>query len=165
MLSASRWRRFASMIYEGVLLFAVVFITGYLFDTLTQSHSGNVLRHSRQALLFLAIGLYFVLCWRLRGQTLPMKTWHLRLVDQNGARPSTTRLLLRYLLIWPVPLLAALLVQAVAAVTGHNAFDLFIVAAPFALFITSWLDADGQFLHDRIAGTRLVDTRNPPLYV
>jgi hypothetical protein len=27
----------------------------------------------------------------------------------------------------------------------------------FAIFVGSWLDGDGQFLHDRLAGTRLVN--------
>src|SRR5690606_24749749 len=51
-LVPSRWRRFASMMYEGVLLFAVVFLAGYLFDTLTQSRSGLTLRTLRQIALF-----------------------------------------------------------------------------------------------------------------
>src|SRR3546814_6232585 len=96
--------------YEGVLLFGVVFLASYLFDTLTQSRSGMMFRHGRQAVLFIAIGVYFILSWRKRGQTLPMKTWNIRLVSKDGQVPSLGRLLLRYVLIWPIPLLAALLV-------------------------------------------------------
>src|SRR3546814_9891763 len=40
----SLWRRFASMMYEGILLFGVIFLASYLFDTLTQSRSGMTLR-------------------------------------------------------------------------------------------------------------------------
>src|SRR3546814_10936152 len=68
-IAPSRWRRFACMMYEGVLLFAVVFLAGYLFDTLTQSRNALMLRHARQAFLFLAIGVYFVLSWHRRGKT------------------------------------------------------------------------------------------------
>src|SRR5690606_28103419 len=100
----SRWRRFASMMYEGVLLFGVVFLAGYLFDTLTQSRSGLTLRGVRQGVLFLAIGVYFIMCWRYTGQTLPMKTWNIRLVDRNGRTPPLKRLILRYVLLWPIPL-------------------------------------------------------------
>src|SRR5690606_42131994 len=60
-LTPSRLRRFACMMYEAVLLFGVVFLAGYLFDTLTQSKHALMLRHARQAWLFLAIGAYFVL--------------------------------------------------------------------------------------------------------
>jgi len=155
----SRLRRFACMMYEGVLLFGVVFLAGYLFDTLTQSRHALALRHTRQAWLFLAIGVYFVLCWRGRGQTLPMKTWNIRLVDRDGAPPSVARLALRYVLAWPPVLVAASLVWAASALTGWRSVDMFIVAAPFAIFVWSWLDPDGQFLHDRLLGTRL---RNAP---
>lgn len=154
----TRLRRFASMMYEGVLLFGIVFTAGYLFDTLTESHSGLMFRSIRQFVLFLAIGLYFLLCWR-GGQTLPMKTWDIRLVARDGGRPSMARLLIRYLLLWPLPLLAALLVQGASMLTGYTSTDLLIVFAPFTIFIWSWFDPEAQFLHDRLAGTRLIDSK------
>ncbi|MCH6088536.1 RDD family protein, partial [Salmonella enterica] len=76
------------------------------------------LRPLRQAWLFVAIGAYFVLCWRRRGQTLPMKTWNIRLVDRDGQTPSTPRLILRYVLAWPLVLAGAALVWAGAIATG-----------------------------------------------
>ncbi len=158
-LYASRRRRFACMMYEGVLLFGVVFLAGYLFDTLTQSRNALMLRHGRQFILFLAIGVYFVLCWRRRGQTLPMKTWNVRLVGRDGRVPGTGLLILRYILLWPLPLLAALLVLFASRLTGYSSTDLLIVFAPFSIFVWSFLDRDGQFLHDRILGTRLVDVQ------
>ncbi|OZI74180.1 RDD family protein [Bordetella genomosp. 12] len=153
----SRLRRFACMMYEGVLLFGVVFLAGYLFDTLTQSRHALALRHARQAWLFLVIGIYFVLSWRYRGQTLPMKTWHMQLRDRQGRIPGLPILLLRYLLLWPLPLAAAGLVALASHLSGWPSMDLFIVAAPFALFLPTWLDPQGSFLHDRLLGTRLVN--------
>lgn len=155
----NRLRRFACMMYEAVLLFGVVFLAGYLLDTLTQSRNALELRAARQAWLFVAIGAYFVLCWRRRGQTLPMKTWNIRLVDRHGNTPSTGLLILRYILAWPLVLAGAAVVWGAALATGWPSVDMFIVAAPFAIFIWSWFDPDGQFLHDRILGTRL---RNAP---
>ncbi|HEY9278452.1 MAG TPA: RDD family protein [Eoetvoesiella sp.] len=154
-----RWRRFACMMYEGVLLFGVIFLAAYLFDTLTQSRSGLVLRHGRQAIVFIAIGVYFVMCWRKNGQTLPMKTWNIRLVDRNGASPPVSRLVLRYLMAWPIPLLAAYLVHLASVASGYSSTDLLIVFAPFTLFLWTWLDADQQFLHDRLLGTRLINVQ------
>ena len=153
----SRLRRFASMMYESVLLFGVVFTAAYLFDTLTQSRSGLIFRHERQLVLFLAIGVYFFLSWRRNGQTLPMKTWNIRLLGTDGKVPGARTLLLRYLLIWPIPLLAAFLVRLASGATGYASTDLLIVFTPFTLFIATWFDRDGQFLHDRLLGTRLVD--------
>ncbi|MDN5842662.1 MAG: RDD family protein [Alcaligenaceae bacterium] len=150
------------MMYEGVLLFGVVFLAGYLFDTLTQSRNALMLRHTRQAFLFLAIGLYFVLSWHRRGQTLPMKTWNVRLVDRGERVAPLSRLILRYLLIWPLPLVAAMVIYGVSQATGYASIDLFIVFAPFSIFIWTWLDPQGQFLHDRLLGTRLVDLKARP---
>jgi len=144
------------MMYEAVLLFGVIFLAGYAFDTLTQSRNALMWRSARQLVLFLAIGVYFVLSWRKRGQTLPMKTWNIRLVNAQGQTPSLARLLARYVLIWPIPLLAAYAVQQTARLTGYASTDLLIVFAPFALFIPTWFDAHQQFLHDRLLGTRLV---------
>ncbi|QXX79646.1 RDD family protein [Alcaligenes faecalis] len=154
-----RWRRFACMMYESILLFGVIFTTGYLFDTLTQSRSGLDLRHVRQVVLFIALGVYFVLCWRKVGQTLPMKTWHIRLVDEHGQIPALRTLVLRYILLWPLPLLGALLVQLLSGYTGFASTDLLIVFTPFLNFIWTWFDKDQQFLHDRLSKTRLINAR------
>ena len=158
-MPASRLKRFASMMYESILLFGVVFTVGYLFDTLTQSRSGLLFRHERQLILFLAIGVYFLINWKRKGQTLPMKTWDIRLIDKNGQTPRLGTLLLRYLLIWPIPLLAAYAVLQASQATGYASTDLLIVFTPFTLFIPTWLNNEGDFLHDRILGTRLIDAK------
>lgn len=145
------------MLYEAVLLFGVVFLAGYLFDTLTQSRDPIPLRTLRQGWLFIAIGAYFIACWRTSGQTLPMKTWHIRVVDRHGASPSLARLLWRYVLLWPLPLAVSAAIGAIARANEYPGTDLLIViAAPAALFLWTAFDAEAQFLHDRIAGTRLV---------
>jgi uncharacterized RDD family membrane protein YckC len=158
-LAPPRLRRFASMMYEGVLLFAVVFLAGYLFDTLTQSRHALMLRGGRQVWLFIAIGAYFLLCWRRSGQTLPMKAWHIRVQGINGRPARTSRLILRYAYMWVLPLLGAGLVWAAAHLSGWNAMLMLIIGAPFLVFIPTWFTADQQFLHDLLAGTRLVNVK------
>jgi uncharacterized RDD family membrane protein YckC len=157
--NASRAKRFASMMYEGVLLFAVVFIASYLFDTLTQSRHGLMFREGRIVALFVAIGLYFVTSWRRASQTLPMKAWHMRLVNVDGHRPTLAQLLVRYTLTWPIPLIGLGVIHFLVIVTGWPAFYLFAIATPFLIFVPSWFTSDGQFLHDKLAGTRIVDYR------
>lgn len=151
----NRLRRFACMMYEGVLLFGVVFVAGYLFDTLTQSNDGLILRHSRQLILFLVIGTYFLICWSKGGQTLPMKTWNIQLTDKNGSRLKLSRMLLRYVLLWPLPLISTLIIAFISHSTKLPAINLLIIFAPFSIFIWTWFDPQGQFLHDRILGTEL----------
>lgn len=156
-----RLRRFACMMYEGVLLFGVLFLASYLLDTLTQSREAMMWRHLRQGVAFLAIGLYFVLCWRHGGQTLPMKTWNIRLSNRERTPLSLPRMMLRYLLLWPLPLLTAWLIGLLSDATGFASVDLLIVLAPFSIFVWSWFDPQGQFLHDRLLGTQLIDFKPP----
>ena len=49
------WRRMACWLYEGMLLFGVVFITGYLFGTLTQTRNALNNRHGLQIFCFVVI--------------------------------------------------------------------------------------------------------------
>lgn len=77
-------RRMACWLYEGLLLFGVLFISGYLFSTLSQSRHALDNRHGLQAFLFLVVGIYFT-WFGHKGQTLAMKTWHIRVVDTQGA--------------------------------------------------------------------------------
>ncbi len=97
--------------------------------------NGLHLTHDRvlfQVYLLLVSALYFVFQWVRGGQTLAMKTWRLRLVDVEARPLSAWRALLRY----------------------------FGAVASVALFGTGFLwalvDREQQFLHDRIAGTRIV---------
>ena len=111
-------RRMACWLYEGMLMFGVVFIAGYLFGTLTQTRNALDNRHGLQAFLFIVFGIYFVWFWS-RGHTLAMKTWHIRVVDRQGRLISQKRALLRYMLswIWFVP------DAAVNAENGQNSPD------------------------------------------
>jgi uncharacterized RDD family membrane protein YckC len=147
------WRRMACWLYEGMLLFGVVFIAGYLFGTLTQTRHAMDNRTALQVFIFLALSAYFVIFW-CRGQTLAMKTWNIRLVDTKGALISRQRALLRYLLswVWVWPPLA--LAWGAALPTGAQAFV-------FLLWVIAWAGSSGlaphrQFWHDMVAGTRLV---------
>jgi|GEM_PF-189911 uncharacterized RDD family membrane protein YckC len=156
---ASRAKRIASMMYEGVLLFAVVFLADMLFDTLTQSRHGLMFREGRQVWLFIAIGAYFLVCWYRGGQTLPMRAWHIKLVGEQGYRASFKQLLLRYLLMWLLPLAGMALIHAAVIATAWPAIYMFAIAAPFLVFITT-LGNERQFLHDRLAKTRIIDVKS-----
>src|SRR3990167_6254503 len=72
-------RRMACWLYEGLLMFGVVFIAGYLFATLSQTRNALDNRHALQAFEFVIFGIYFVWFWA-KGQTLAMKTWNIRVV-------------------------------------------------------------------------------------
>jgi uncharacterized RDD family membrane protein YckC len=152
-------RRMACWLYEGMLLFGVVFIAGYLFSTLTQTRHALDNRHLQQAFLFTVFGIYFVWLWS-KGQTLAMKTWHIRVVDRDGRPLTQARALLRYVLswIWVLPPLAA---GGLFTLSGAEVSVLF-VGWVLIWAILARFHPERQFLHDAMAGTRLVHYKPPP---
>jgi len=131
-------RRLASMAYESLLLFAVAFLGTWVFQ-----FAAGTLRiegwrlHLLQVFLLLLFAAYFLWCWLRGGQTLAMKTWRIRLVAKGGHGPLTpATALLRFVL-------ALILVPTLVGI------------------LWSRVDRDGQFLHDRLAGSLLVPTQRP----
>ena len=109
------WRRMACFIYEGVLLFGVVMIAGYLFSTLTQQRNALNGRHGLQAFLFIVLGIYFVWFWSRGGQTVAMK----RLAHPGGRCSRVQRCQPSHAHFCPVP--AELAVVHAGADTGDLA--------------------------------------------
>jgi len=127
-------RRLTSMVYESLVVFAVLLI-GFLLPQIVLNAFGLLISGKLLWLHVLALlMLYFVWFWLNGGQTLPMKTWKLLLVGEDGRSLRPLQAVLRYLAAWPSILLCG-------------------VGILWALF-----DKDRQFLHDRIAGTRIVFT-------
>ncbi len=149
-------RRMACWLYEGLLMFGVVFLAGYLFGTLTQTRHALNNRHALQAFLFLIFGIYFTWFWA-KGQTLAMKTWNIRLLSAAGQPVSQGRALLRYLLgwIWFLPPLA--LIAPFALSTAETSLLIIGWVAVWALL--SRFHPQQQFWHDVWAGTRLVNSQ------
>lgn len=107
-------------------------IAGLSFPGAINSQLEDAARQTLQGYLALCLGTYFVICWHLGGQTLPMKAWKLRVERASGERLEVWRAIARYIL-------AGLSVAAIG------------LGYAWAL-----LDPDRQYLHDRIAGTRVV---------
>lgn len=152
-------RRMACWVYEGILLFAVVFIAGWLFSTLGQMRDAMEARRSLlQAFLFVVFGIYFTWFWA-KGQTLAMKTWNIRIVDRAGRPVSQARALLRYACSWlwflpPMAMLAPFKPRAAEAAV-------LILGWVAVWALLSRFHPQRQFWHDALAGTRLVPS--PPL--
>ena len=143
----------ACWLYEGMLMFGVVFISDYLFDTLSQTRNAMDYRNVRQAFLFVIFGIYFVWFWS-KGQTLAMKTWHIRLVAVNGQAVTQTRALGRYCLswVWFLPPLAAMSLTKL----GVGEIALILAGWVVTWALLSRIHPQNQFWHDALAGTRLV---------
>ncbi len=135
--TATLLRRLSSLVYESLIVLALLLLGGLAFLLLLHFAVGRDASAGWPLWLFrgwilLVLGVYFGWFWTRGGQTLPMRTWRLRLVGTDGTPVSRRQALLRFLLAWPS-----------------------ILAAGAGL---AWalVDRDRQFLHDRLAGTRVV---------
>jgi uncharacterized RDD family membrane protein YckC len=124
--------RIAAMIYESLLVTAVVFVASFIIIPVVGEMRAPWQRHLFQVYILGILFVYFSAFWLRSGQTLAMKTWRIRLVQKNGERLTFTQAMLRFSLALPGLLLAG------------------------AGFWWALFDRDRQFLHDRIVGTRLV---------
>jgi uncharacterized RDD family membrane protein YckC len=145
-----------------LLVVAIVFVASFLaLPLISPGHSATVEALTVPALpervalflmLFAILAWYFVWSWTGGRRTLPMKTWRLKLVLANGQPLMAKVALLRYLAAWIGPVLS-LAAYAVLHRYGYGAHALWLIAFNF---LWAFVDPERQFLHDRIAGTRIV---------
>jgi len=158
-------RRYAALSYEGLLLTAVLLLAGFLTLPATRSATGGGLtlpplpaRVFSFCLVFGLAGLYFIWFWTGGRRTLPMKTWRMALVRADGRPVDAKTAVLRYLAAWIGPL-AALVAYALLHPRNLGIHAAWCLALGYLWPI---VDPQRQFLHDRIAGTRLVMAPEPP---
>ena len=121
------------MIYESLLLVAVLFAASFIFHYFVfRDTNSSFFKLAHQLYLLLVMGGYFSWFWTHGGQTLAMQTWKFQLVTAAGGEIKLKQAIVRYLF----------------AVIGVSFFACGIF---WVLF-----DRDRQFLHDRLAGTRIV---------
>ncbi len=166
-LLAGRARRFAALTYEALLLTAVVFIAGFVaLPLITPGHAGAAAtlalpdlpqRVVLFCMIFGVLAWYSVASWSGGRRTLPMKTWRLQLAMADGAPVTRKAALLRFLAAWIGPVLA-IIAYALLRTAGLGAQAVWLVAFNF---LWSFVDPERQFLHDRIAGTRIVQAPAP----
>ena len=134
--------RLLCLVYEILLLAALLMGGALPFLLLTQDADRIATRPLFQLYLLALAGVYFAWQWAHGGQTLPMKTWRLKLVTREGGPLALDHALRRFVL----------------AAAGTVALG--------AGFIWALIDPERQFLHDRLAGTRIIfvpaTTSSPP---
>jgi len=162
-LPAGLARRLAATVYESLILGTLALVLGFLLLPV-MGLTGSPAATGRLTLLspaasttsFVAIFiLYGGYCaWLSSGgrRTLPMQTWQLALRTADGRQPSPARALGRYFAWWIGPA-CAIGAYLVLRPLGHGRWALAALTINYAWAL---VDADRQFLHDRIAGTRLV---------
>ena len=147
---ASPWRRFMACVYEGIILFGVVFFFGYGFSALTQYRGEpGVLHTAFQLFMFAVLGAYFGWFWSNGRWTLPMKTIGVKLVRDDGTQG-------------PVSLRRALWRYTVASIFFWGGLALVYFSSPVVLllwllpFAWSIIDRRRRTLYDILSGTLLV---------
>lgn len=162
-LAPALWRRMACFLYEGLILFGIGLIPGSLgaaFFAISGQHHPLQSPTALRVFTFALYGLYFTWCWSKNGQTLPMQTWHIRLVTLQGMPVPQARALLRYLLSWvwvvPAGVVSYLLGWTRWGMLGAVLVGI-VVYASLAL-----RHPRKQFWHDVWSGTQLV-THRPPV--
>lgn len=154
-------RRLAAIPYELLLLAAMAFVAGFVMLPLMSPQSAvrNALTipplYARTLMACVLAGgatLFYAWNWSGGRRSLPQKVWNLRVVDRAGAALGWKQALLRALLVWIGPVLALAAWPAMHA-SGHGGFAaLFVVVN----YVWALVDRDRRFLHDRLAGTRIV---------
>jgi uncharacterized RDD family membrane protein YckC len=99
--SAGFGRRFAALVYDSLLIAALLFVFTIVVVRLHGSavtrESGEVWWYAYRAGEIAIIGAYYVLNWMRSGQTLGMRAWRLRTVDESGKPVELARAVHRFL--------------------------------------------------------------------
>ena len=127
------WRRILCMTYEFLLLIAVLFIAGFIFHLIYNDTDSPYFRPIFQLYMLSVAGGYLIWFWTHGGQTLAMQTWKIRVVSASGKGISIWQAIARYFF----------------AITSISFFGCGIIWAFF--------DREGQFLYDRIVGTKIIN--------
>ncbi len=153
-------RRIGSLLYEALLLLALLLIAAFPAAGMKGATLEGWPRILFQLYLAVVVAAYFSWFWRHSGQTLPMKTWHIRLLAWDG-QPLTPAACVRRLFF-----LALLYGPACAGMVViffpqrvNPALSIFLFVPMLAAWLWARYDPERQFLHDRLAGTRQVDIR------
>ena len=136
--SAGFGRRFAALIYDALLLLALLMVFTALSLAFTKQHVAVTREYAGVWFYVYRVGelgviaTYYILNWIRSGHTLGMRAWHLRAVDDRGRRMNAQSAALRFLcgfLAWP----------------------------PLGLGVLwLYLDPDHVAIHDRLSKTRVL---------
>lgn len=127
--SAPVWKRLLAFIYDGLVVTALILISGLVSSLVAQGEAPPWLT---QLLLVFSVGGYFWWSWHKGGQTAGMRAWRLRLVSCNGEPPTPWSALKR--------LIVCVLTLAPTGIT----------------LLTAWLSPTKQTIYDFLSQTRVI---------
>lgn len=131
MKNATFRRRLGAMLYDGLLVLALLFLGSLPFIALEGGESVAPGTLVYQLTMLAIIYGFFTWFWSRHGRTLGMQSWGLRIEDEHGRKPSLARCTLRF-------------------------FGALLSWLPAGLgFLWQVVDPRGLSWHDRLSGTRI----------
>jgi len=125
-------RRMGSILYDTLLVFSVLLFAIIPFIAITGGEAIDSGDRIFQIYLLLIMALYFILPWKIRGQTLGMQSWKIKVVQKTGETITWKQAIKRILfscLSWGVAGLG---------------------------FVWGLFDSEKKTWHDRLSGTKLI---------
>jgi len=135
---AGLFRRLFAILYDCFLLFAILFIVAAVAMAINQGKAIETDSNFRPLYIismFSICYLYFSWFWINGGQTLGMKTWHIRLVTDNDEPVSWKKTALRF-------------------ITAFFSWGFMTLG-----FLWAFFDKKNRCWHDLISKTVLIDLR------
>jgi len=131
MQTASIGRRFGAILYDSLLVFALLFLATLPFIAVRGGEPVDPGNLPYRLTMLLIAYLFFTLFWARYGRTLGMQSWRLLIETPDGRRPDFRMASIRFF----------------AAILSW-------LPAGLGFWWQLW-DRDGLTWHDRLSGTRL----------
>lgn len=131
----SMFRRLAAIFYDGLCLFSVFFLATLILIFFTKGEAIENNNIGYDLLLALITYLYFTWHWVHGGQTLGMRTWHIKLKTRGMGQLSLGNATIRFCL----------------SLLSFICFGLG--------FVWAFFDDEKLTFHDRFSHTRLINDR------
>jgi uncharacterized RDD family membrane protein YckC len=148
----SIWRRIASLLYDIVLIVALVIIM-YMPLLSFNIEENFILKITAQIYVYLIIQYFFVWFWVNSNGTLGMKSWRVKISDTNGNKITYKKAILRFNVSLIYFLIIGFLVFTYYKYSEMNYFLLMLLAI---LLSFPLIRKDRKFLHDIISKTILI---------
>ena len=131
MHNASLLRRFGAILYDSLLILALMILASLAFISIRDGESVESGDSIYRLVLFAIAYLFYASYWSRLGRTLGMQSWRMQLETEQGDKPDFARASLRF-------------------------FAAILSLLPLGLgFWWQLWDKDGLAWHDRLSGTRL----------
>lgn len=155
---ASLLKQFIAMIYDSLLIASVLFLATVILLPLNQGEAITGPLYS--IYLVLVIFIFYSWFWHKTGQTLGMKVWKIRIIDQYGYNPSWPISFLRLFSAIMPPTIFIILNTYFGWVQEHRTAAM--IAAGF--FLLGYLPQlfTPYTWHDRLSQTRIIDLKKCP---